>query len=303
MKSLRPLILFCGYVLFAACSPVAAQQQAGAAPENQPKTIVCRQGFVWRDAFAGDVVCVTPQTRIEAAADNAATGRIRDDGRCFQGFVWRDAGPNDHVCVTPWTRSEAAADNSQNHSRILLQTSSSSPDTLPELPAQLAANEGPALEVNCEGLSFRDRRMKVAELEIVNAELDQRPLPGGLLGQALWRFRMAGQEKNKAQILKCRTGPPPLLPDYQPPATTLDEKRLRYFALLSADERRGRIQEDQNQLRQTREFLKKNCVAGSENKDFFNQGVCTDREYAIHDLTREIELLRRAPPAAPGDQP
>jgi len=32
----------------------------------------CRQGFVWRDAFPGDNVCVIPASRDRAAADNAA---------------------------------------------------------------------------------------------------------------------------------------------------------------------------------------------------------------------------------------
>lgn len=30
----------------------------------------CRQGYVWRDAFNGDHVCVTPQSRTQAAQDN-----------------------------------------------------------------------------------------------------------------------------------------------------------------------------------------------------------------------------------------
>ena len=33
---------------------------------------VCRQGYVWRQAGATDHVCVAPQTRKQAAADNAA---------------------------------------------------------------------------------------------------------------------------------------------------------------------------------------------------------------------------------------
>jgi PASTA domain len=34
----------------------------------------CKQGFVWREAFQGDAVCVTPETRAQAQADNAAQG-------------------------------------------------------------------------------------------------------------------------------------------------------------------------------------------------------------------------------------
>ena len=32
----------------------------------------CKQGYVWREAMAGDVVCVVPASRQQAAADNAA---------------------------------------------------------------------------------------------------------------------------------------------------------------------------------------------------------------------------------------
>jgi hypothetical protein len=79
----------------------------------------CKKGFVWREAFEGDKVCVTPQIREQTAADNAAaSGRIKPDGRCIQGFVWRDAGPNDHVCVPPSMRSQAKLDNQQSAYRV-----------------------------------------------------------------------------------------------------------------------------------------------------------------------------------------
>jgi hypothetical protein len=32
----------------------------------------CRQGYVWREASPGDHVCVKPETRDQARADNAA---------------------------------------------------------------------------------------------------------------------------------------------------------------------------------------------------------------------------------------
>jgi hypothetical protein len=86
--------------------PALASAQPGITPGT------CVYGFVWREAFPGDRVCVTPQTRQETAADNAASpGRTLGNGRCLQGFVWREAGPGDHACVTPETRSRAAKDN------------------------------------------------------------------------------------------------------------------------------------------------------------------------------------------------
>jgi hypothetical protein len=84
----------------------------------------CKQGWVWREAFAGDHVCVTPQVRAQAADDNrlAASRRSPSGGpfgpdTCLQGFVWREASPSDHVCVLPATRAQAAADNGQAASR------------------------------------------------------------------------------------------------------------------------------------------------------------------------------------------
>jgi hypothetical protein len=54
----------------------------------------CLMGYVWRQAIAGDFVCVTPATRTQAAADNAAAaGRVNPQGgpygpdTCLQGYV------------------------------------------------------------------------------------------------------------------------------------------------------------------------------------------------------------------------
>jgi hypothetical protein len=83
----------------------------------------CRSGYVWREAFPGDRVCVTPPTRDQAAQDNAQAGARRQAGgaygpdTCRSGYVWREAGANDRVCVTPPTRDEAAKDNAQAAAR------------------------------------------------------------------------------------------------------------------------------------------------------------------------------------------
>jgi hypothetical protein len=74
---------------------------------------------VWREANATDHVCVTPQTRSQAAADNSmATQRMLMNGMCIQGYVWREAYPQDHVCVTPQTRAQARQDNAQAAARV-----------------------------------------------------------------------------------------------------------------------------------------------------------------------------------------
>jgi hypothetical protein len=47
----------------------------------------CRQGFVWREAFAGDHVCVSPETRAQARNDNSqAAGRIAASSPGGRGF-------------------------------------------------------------------------------------------------------------------------------------------------------------------------------------------------------------------------
>ncbi len=78
----------------------------------------CKSGYVWREAYYGDHVCVLPATRAQAATDNATAADRREPGggasgpdTCRPGFVWREADPTDHVCVTPETRSAAADDN------------------------------------------------------------------------------------------------------------------------------------------------------------------------------------------------
>jgi hypothetical protein len=79
----------------------------------------CRDGFVWREAFPGDHVCVRPHIRSEAAADNAAApNRIYGNGYCVNGYVWRESYPGDHVCVPPEVRARAARDNDRAVGRI-----------------------------------------------------------------------------------------------------------------------------------------------------------------------------------------
>jgi hypothetical protein len=78
----------------------------------------CLNGFVWREAVPADHVCVTPDVRTQAAADNAQaaarrspTGGPYGPDTCLQGYVWREAVAGDHVCVTPPTRDQARNDN------------------------------------------------------------------------------------------------------------------------------------------------------------------------------------------------
>jgi hypothetical protein len=96
----------------------------------------CKQGFVWREAVRDDYVCVTPQTRSNAAADNAqARHRVSPQGgpygpaTCKQGFVWRNATASDLVCVTPETRAQAQRDNAQAEQRRVVAAPNYGRDT------------------------------------------------------------------------------------------------------------------------------------------------------------------------------
>ena len=81
-----------------------ADPAAGAAYD--PDT--CISGYVWREAYDGDHVCVTPDVRAAAVADNAAAdSRFARNflpygpDTCIVGYVWRSANAADHVCVRP----------------------------------------------------------------------------------------------------------------------------------------------------------------------------------------------------------
>jgi hypothetical protein len=85
----------------------------------------CLQGYVWRKAYSGDYVCVTPANRAQAADDNAAAlSRVQPGGgaygtyTCKQGYVWRQVVSDDYTCVTPAVRSQAWYDNSQAAYRV-----------------------------------------------------------------------------------------------------------------------------------------------------------------------------------------
>jgi len=98
------------------CAVVSAPLVASAALPYGPDT--CAQGYVWREAYPGDHVCVIPDVRAQAADDNAnAAARIEPGGgpygpnTCRAGFVWREARSGDQVCVTTDTRARTAEEN------------------------------------------------------------------------------------------------------------------------------------------------------------------------------------------------
>lgn len=84
----------------------------------------CMNGYVWREAYTNDHVCVTQATHDEASADNAAGPShvlqlsFVETDTCISGYVWRQAIDSDHVCVPPDVRAETVKDNKLGPSRI-----------------------------------------------------------------------------------------------------------------------------------------------------------------------------------------
>jgi hypothetical protein len=95
----------------------------------------CVQGYVWREAFPGDHVCVNVGSREQAARDNReASTRVQPAGgaygpnTCRPGWVWRVAKPGDLVCVTPEIRAQTATENAEAAShRVMVSPAAPTP--------------------------------------------------------------------------------------------------------------------------------------------------------------------------------
>ncbi|GGS39426.1 hypothetical protein Snoj_82370 [Streptomyces nojiriensis] len=67
----------------------------------------CKPGYVWRDSYDGDTLCVTPgeRQRVHDANPNRQPGGgVYGPSTCKQGYVWRDSYDGDTLCVTPEER-------------------------------------------------------------------------------------------------------------------------------------------------------------------------------------------------------
>lgn len=73
----------------------------------------CLPGFVWREAFPGDHVCVSGSSRAQADNDNGQAATRTEPGSelCKAGFVWREAEPSDRICVAGSVRAQSANEN------------------------------------------------------------------------------------------------------------------------------------------------------------------------------------------------
>lgn len=111
-----------GTVVTASCVP-SSLVVIPAPPTPLPPAGTCKDGYVHRLIKPADKTCVTPASKAQADADNAAAYSRTIVGNyganaCTQGYVWREAYPGDVVCVTPATRSQAQADNAAAAGRV-----------------------------------------------------------------------------------------------------------------------------------------------------------------------------------------
>lgn len=108
-------------------SLVRRNHSSDSAPRGQTRQVPiettsrCRTGLVWREAFDGDDICVTPERRAMVREENRQAALRRDlhgsygPNTCISGFVWREANPQDTVCVVPEERSRIQEENRTMH--------------------------------------------------------------------------------------------------------------------------------------------------------------------------------------------
>lgn len=119
----------CNWILSAGavnCGSGTGILSQGLGTTTTPAPPTCVSGFVWREARAGDTICVTPQTRDMTRDENQRAlerrlGTIGPYGpaTCKSGFVWREAFDGDLVCVPPERRDQAWADNAAQGQRVV----------------------------------------------------------------------------------------------------------------------------------------------------------------------------------------
>jgi hypothetical protein len=102
---------------------IAAPPISSSPATSAPASGTCKGTYVWRLINSGDKVCVTPASKAQAAADNAADPTLKATylygaDTCINGYIWRNAFPNDHVCVTEAVFLQVAADNAAASSRV-----------------------------------------------------------------------------------------------------------------------------------------------------------------------------------------
>ena len=182
---------FLGASMISGCwrlGPVMALLLAACAPQQVVRlgaqSDACAEGYVWREAFYGDHVCVSENTRDRAKSDNTNAAEFRvgkDSDQCVQGLVWRLASEDDHVCVPQLTREQTAVDNRLASSRL---AASPSPEPSP-LDRWRAGVPLPPAEEGCH--IFSDGKWgKVACASPEETQKLRRPVPFSIQSKPRW---------------------------------------------------------------------------------------------------------------------
>jgi hypothetical protein len=138
------------------------------------QTDACAKGYVWREAFAGDHVCVAKERRDLVADENRNAQKHRKKGggdECEPGYVWRMASPQDHVCVTQIERDQAQQDNSLATSRSAAFVAPKKPSS--EIPGVGANVRTPPRKAGC----FKYEKGEWKETECLSEEYIRRNFP------------------------------------------------------------------------------------------------------------------------------
>jgi hypothetical protein len=110
----RGLRRFVGLLLTAA-SVVLGMAVLASPASAAPHPLTCKSGYVWREAFPGDAVCVlwSSASRDIAREENrlGPSRTVPGSAFCKSGFVWREARPSDLVCVPPAARDRVRNEN------------------------------------------------------------------------------------------------------------------------------------------------------------------------------------------------
>lgn len=110
-----------GSVTTSNCIP-ASLTVVAAPPTPKPPSGTCKDDYVWRLIKPNDKVCISPASKAQVDADNAAADSRKATATygpdtCAEGYVWREAFADDHVCVEASVRAQTAADNAAAASR------------------------------------------------------------------------------------------------------------------------------------------------------------------------------------------
>jgi hypothetical protein len=138
------------------------------------QTDACAEGYVWREAFAGDHVCVVKERRDLVAVENRNAEKTRQKGGgddCVPGYVWRMAGPQDHVCVTQIERDQAQRDNNLATSRTAAFVAPKKPSS--EIPGVGANVRTPPRKAGC----FKYENDEWKEIECLSEEYIRKNFP------------------------------------------------------------------------------------------------------------------------------